>query len=115
MTTQATLYVDQGTDFLISLELSQDTGGDFVISDQTFYCDVKKLYSTSKLFSANVDIVTGDGGNDINLVIGAESTRNITPGKYQYDLLMVNSSGGGVEKILEGLLIITPTITVPGV
>jgi len=113
MTTQATLYVDQGTDFLVSLELSQDSEGDFVISDQSFYCDVKKLYSTTKLFSANVEVVLGDGGNDLNLYIDPEVTRNVQPGKYQYDVIMVEA-GGSIEKILEGLMIILPTISDSG-
>lgn len=110
MTTQATLYVDQGTDFLVSLELSQDTGGDYVITNQTFQCDVKKLYSTNKLFSVELSVVLGEGGNDLNLYISPDKTRNLQPGKYQYDVIMVEA-GGAVEKILEGLMIILPTVT----
>lgn len=113
MTTQATLYVDQGTDFLVSLELSQESGGAFVISDQSFYCDVKKVYSSSKLFSANLEVILGDGGNDLNLYIEPDVTRGLEPGKYQYDVLMVDTNGS-TQKILEGLMIILPTITDPG-
>jgi hypothetical protein len=36
----------------------------------------------------------------------------LTPGKYQYDVLMIESSGA-VQKILEGLMIVLPTITIP--
>lgn len=110
MTTQATLYVDQGTDFLVSLELSQDTGGDFVISDQSFFCDVRKLYSTTKTFSANLQVIESGDGNELNLFIDPESTRNVAPGKYQYDVLMTGPNGSA-QKILEGLMIILPTIT----
>jgi hypothetical protein len=110
VTTQATIYIDQGTDFLVSLELSEETGFDFVITNQSFFCDVRKLYSTNKLFSAELDIISNGDTNEVDLYISPEKTRNLSPGKYQYDVLMVETSGA-VQKILEGLMIVLPTIT----
>jgi hypothetical protein len=110
MTTQATIYIDQGTDFLVSLELSEDSGFEFVITDQSFFCDVKRLYSTATLFSAELDVVSNGETSQVDLYISPEKTKNLSPGKYQYDVLMVESSGS-VQKILEGLMIVLPTIT----
>ena len=112
MTAQSTIYIDQGTDFLVSLELSEDSGSDYVVSDQSFFCDVKKLYSTTRLFSAELNIISNEETNQVDLYISPEKTRNLTPGKYQYDVLMIESSGA-VQKILEGLMIVLPTITIP--
>ena len=112
MTTQATIYIDQGTDFLVSLELSEDSGVDFVVTSQSFFCDVKKLYSTSKLFSAELNIISNGETNQVDLYISPEKTKSLSPGKYQYDVLMIESSGA-VQKILEGLMIVLPTITMP--
>lgn len=111
MTTQATLYVDQGVDFLVSLELfnNEDSSNNYIITNENFYCDVKKLYSSTTIFSANIEIITLDGNNDLELRVNANQTKDLTPGKYQYDVLM--SSGGITQKILEGLMIILPTVT----
>jgi len=110
MTTRANLYVDQGTSFAVSLDLTTNEGEAVSLSDQTFYCGVKKLYSSSTLFTANVTITPGDPVNDLNLVIQSDQTKDLEPGKYQYDVLMLNN--GSTTKLLEGLIFIVPTVTV---
>jgi hypothetical protein len=111
MTTTANLYVDQGVDFIVSLDLTTDDGEDFDATTYQFYCDVRKLYSETKKFSASLELIEGDS-NTLNLIISSSTTRDIEPGKYTYDILMVRT-GSGISKILEGLLFILPTNTVP--
>lgn len=110
MTTRANLYVDQGVDFAVTLDLFDAEGVDYNISDQQFFCYVRKLYSSSIAFEVEAVINTDDNDqNNLDLIITAEKTENLDPGKYQYDLVMKN--GITTEKILEGLLILLPTIT----
>lgn len=110
MTTNATLYVDQGVDFAIVLDLFDAEGIDFNISDQVFKCEVRKVFSSTKAFDATVVINTDDNdSNNLDLIIPASSTVNVSPGKYQYDLIMTD--GVNRVKILEGLIYILPTIT----
>jgi hypothetical protein len=110
MTTRANLYVDQGVDFLVTLNLNSDDGTDFEITNQTFFCDVRKLYSTKLAFRAELEVIVNGVTNELNLLIDPETTRSVEPGKYQYDILMV---GNSTTKLLEGLMFILPTITVP--
>jgi hypothetical protein len=110
MTTIANLYVDQGTDFLVALELETDQGDDYPVIDQQFFCQVRKMYSTTVLFEADLEVVVNGVTNEINLSFGSSVTRNIKPGKYQYDLIMINDNNITM-KILEGLLFVLPTIT----
>jgi hypothetical protein len=110
MTTRANLYVDQGTSFAVSLDLTTEDGDAVNLSDQSFYCGVKKLYSSSTLFTANVSIEIGEPLNDVTLTIQSDQTKDLEPGKYQYDVLMLNN--GSVSKLLEGLIFIVPTVTV---
>jgi hypothetical protein len=109
MTTRANLYVDQGTSFSVTLDLTTGDGDAVNLSDQTFFCGVKKLYSSSTLFTANVSINASAPLNDITLTIQSDQTRDLEPGKYQYDVLMLNN--GSVSKLLEGLIFIIPTVT----
>jgi hypothetical protein len=110
MTTRANLYVDQGVDFLVSLDLETDEGEDFAISTQQFFCQIRKMYSTTVQFEANLEITVNGDTNAVNLGFNPEDTADMKPGKYQYDLLMVET-GGKITKILEGLLFVLPTIT----
>lgn len=110
MTTQANLYVNQGVTFSASLELTEDDGDSYEITNQQFFCSVKRVYSSTPVFSANVTISEGSPTNDLTLTILPEHTADLEPGKYQYDVIMLKSSGE-VEKILEGLMFILPTVT----
>jgi hypothetical protein len=110
MTTNATLYVDQGVDFAIALDLFNAEGADFNISDQEFKCEVRKVFSSAKTFDATVVINENDNDlNNIDLIVPAAVTVNVSPGKYQYDIIMTD--GVNRVKILEGLMHILPTIT----
>jgi hypothetical protein len=111
MTTRANLYIDQGTDFFTSLELETSEGVDFPIVQQEFYCQVRKVYSTSITFEADTEQVTDGVTNVLNLIVTADMTRDIEAGKYQYDVLMKSTTTGRVAKILEGLMFILPSIT----
>jgi hypothetical protein len=108
MTTRANLYVDQGVDFLVTLNLSSDDGEEFQITNQQFFCDVRKLYSTKLAFSAELEVVVNGITNELDLFIAPEKTKSLQPGKYQYDILMVGST---TTKLLEGLMFILPTMT----
>ena len=110
MTTRANLYVDQGVDFLVALELETDDGEEFPITDQQFFCQVRKMYSSTVQFEAQLEVVVNGTTNEINLMFLPEDTRNVKPGKYQYDLIMRKFSGD-TQKLLEGLMFILPTVT----
>ena len=109
MVTRADIYVDQGIDFSAVLDLFDLEGEDFAITDQTFKCEVRKMYSSTKAFEATLEIINDAIINNIELNIPAETTRGKTPGKYQYDLIMTSNTGS--VKLLEGLLFLLPTIS----
>ena len=110
MTTRANIYVDQGVDFSTTIDLFDSEGVDYDITDQQFYCYVRKVYSTSVAFQGTIIIDTNDNDeNNMELSIPGSVTEDVQPGKYQYDIIM--KSGTSTTKILEGLLILLPTIT----
>lgn len=111
MTTRANLYVDQGSDFLITLDLFDGLSSEFAVDNYTFYSTARKLYSDTNYFNIETRIITDDDDpNNFEMYISPEKTLNAEPGKYTYDVLM-RSSSGTVEKILEGLIFIIPTNT----
>lgn len=110
MTTRANLYVDQGVDFEVVLDLFSVTGDNYNISNQEFKCEVRKVFSSTSSFEAEITINTDDNDlNNLNLKVSANTTAEVDPGKYQYDIVMTD--GFNRIKILEGLMFILPTIT----
>ena len=108
MPPRANIYVDQGTDFSTFLNLSNESGV-YDITSQQFECDVRKIFSTTSLFSPTFVVEPGGETGVVEMVISADATANVEPGKYQYDIVMLN--GNIKEKILEGLMFILPTVT----
>lgn len=106
MGSKANIYIDQGTDFRITLELFDGDDDDLVISTFNFYADLRKMYSSKRA----AEFVVEKNENDITLVLEADVTATLKPGKYEYDVLMRKSSGE-MSKIVEGLAIVIPTIT----
>lgn len=104
------MYVDQGSDFFINLELLTDDGEDYDTTNRSFFCDVRKVYSSEVAFSANCTPTPGFT-NSIDLLIESDKTANLDPGKYQYDILMADEINDFQEKILEGLMIIVSSAT----
>lgn len=109
MTTQANLYVDQGTDYTIDLVLTTNSGVEYPTANRSFFCSIKKLYSS--VASANAEVTSlSSANNTISLYIDPTTTVDLDPGKYTYDVVMVTDSGTK-SKILEGLMIIISTNT----
>lgn len=106
MSSRANIYIDQGTDFRLTLELFDADGDDLATGTFSFFGDMKKIYSTTKL--ASFDIAKAN--NDITISLSANTTVNLEPGKYEYDVLMRKQSGE-ISKIVEGLAFVLPTIS----
>lgn len=107
---RANLYIDQGADFVATLSLSTTASTDYEITNQQFFCDVRKPFSNTKAFSIDVSPIPGAPTNDLELFVSANTSVSVPPGKYTYDVLMINSVGL-TEKILEGLVFVLPTAT----
>lgn len=107
------IYIDKGTDYLIELLIDSDEV-DYDFDDYEFACAASKLYSSDVIIEAEVTKVPSSNTNPIDtieLFFSANNTVDLIPGKYVYDVLMKNTVTSETDKILEGLLFITPTIT----
>ena len=106
MSSQLNIYVDKGTDFRLTVELFDDNDLDLPIANYSFFGDLRKLYSTKR--AAEFEFEKSD--NDITLILDSDTTSQLTPGKYQYDVLMKKPTGE-LSKIVEGLAFVVSTIT----
>lgn len=106
MSSQLNIYIDKGTDFRLTVELFDDNDLDLPIENYQFFGDIKKLYSTKRTAEFSFE----QSNNDITMILDADSTSQLTPGKYQYDVLMKKPTGE-VSKIIDGIAFVVSTIT----
>lgn len=106
----AELTVDQGTTFETTLDLVDDGGAAINVAGYAFTGQIRKSYYSSNT-TANLTItVTNNANGNLMMTMNSATTANIKPGRYLYDVKMVDTTNT-VTRIVEGVLTVTPQVT----
>jgi hypothetical protein len=105
----ANLYIDQGTDFSITVDVTDSAGDILDLSDYTASAQIRKTYSSSTVsetFSTTISELAGQ----VTLSLTDTQTSGLEGGRYVYDL-NITSNGGVTTRVIEGQAIVTPGVT----
>lgn len=105
----ANLYIDQGTDYSITVDVTDSAGDILNLSGYTASAQIRKTYSSSTVsetFSTSIAEATGQ----VTLSLTDTQTSGLSSGRYVYDL-NITSSGGNTSRVIEGQAIVTPGVT----
>ena len=105
----ANLYIDQGTDFSITVDVTDSAGDILDLSNYTASAQIRKTYSSSTVsetFSTTVSELAGQ----VTLSLTDTQTSGLEGGRYVYDL-NITSNGGVTTRVIEGQAIVTPGVT----
>lgn len=105
----ANLYIDQGTDFSITVDVTNADGSVLDLSGYSAAAQMRKTY-TSSTISATFSTSISEASGQVTLSLTDTQTTAISPGRYLYDL-NITSSGGQTSRVVEGQAIITPGVT----
>jgi hypothetical protein len=110
MTDYVELYIDQGADFSSTIvlqdditELYQNVLGYVVTSS------LRKSLLSQNVSGSFVCSVTDGANGEITMAMNAANTSNLRPGTYFFDVKTVASNYS--TKLIEGIVIVTPSIT----
>lgn len=109
MTTQANIYIDQGTDFSTGIDVVDDDGQIVDLTLTSLEGQARRLYSSEVLFDFDITITSPLEGKAL-IELTSTTTALLAPGKYRYDIL-INLVSGKRIKLLEGLVFIVETVT----
>lgn len=110
MATVYNLAIDQGSDFTTTVQLNDETGSDRDLTGFTARGQLKRsYYSTSNVqFTANVANPTL---GEVIISLTNAKTANLKYGRYVYDIELVETATGNVERVLEGIVTVYPEVT----
>jgi hypothetical protein len=110
MAIYADLFIDQGSYF--STVISVGTLGAFNVdlTDYTARGKIKKSYSSSSEILFDVSIPDPENGQII-ISLDSDATGAMKPGRYVYDVEIVETSTGKVTRVVEGQVEIMPGVT----
>ena len=106
----ANLFIDQGTDFTVTVDVSDATGGVLDLTGYSTAAQIRKTYGSS---SAAASFTTNHGtpsAGKITMTLTDTQTSALASGRYVYDMNI--TSGAGVKtRVVEGQAILTPGVT----
>ena len=109
MASISNLFVDQGSDFSNIITVA-GSGGAINLTDYTIKSQLRKSYSSSSFFNFNATIYDAATGR-IRIQLSAEASSLIPPGRYLYDIELTNTGTGAKNRIVEGIVTVSPEIT----
>lgn len=104
------LDLDQGTDFNMDLDLTNDNGVAINVTNYTFTSSIRKsFYSLNPTANLTVTIQSGPNGN-ITLSMNSAVSANVKPGRYLFDIKQVDSQNT-TSRVVEGIITVNPQVT----
>ena len=108
--------IDQGADQVLQLELVDKNGAKKSLTGYSVAAQIRKTYSSSDsdavTFSSQIASPASDGV--LNLTLTNSQTNAMKAGRYVYDVEISyqdSSSNTIVERILEGQITLSPSVT----
>jgi hypothetical protein len=108
MASKANLIIDQGDTYSVTLNVTDDSDNVLDLAGYTVSSKMRKWYTsnTAVLFNCSTNVASGS----VTLGLDANTTLGIAPGRYVYDVII--TKGNTVMRILEGLVTVTPGVSV---
>ena len=108
--------IDQGADVAVELQLVDENGVKKNLTNFTVYAQMRKSYNTidDEAITFNSIIATPPSDGVVTLSLTNTQTEALKRGRYVYDVeLSFEDSDGNtiVERILEGRVQVTPSVT----
>lgn len=108
MALKANLLIDQGSTYNTTLSLTTEMDEPMDLSGYTGAAQLRKHFTSSNSFSFDVSL--NENAGTVMLSLSANSTANISAGRYVYDV-EITSASGVVTRVVEGMVVVTPNVT----
>lgn len=108
MAAKANLVIDQGSDYIQDLEITDANNNVVDLTNYTGAAQIRKAYSSESYKSFTV---AANSSGIVQLTINSANTSSLAPGQYVWDCELTELNTGIVTRIIEGIVTITPSVT----
>tara|TARA_Y100000004_G_scaffold158530_1_gene184864 strand:- start:1945 stop:2277 length:333 start_codon:yes stop_codon:yes gene_type:complete len=105
----ANIFIDQGTDFSITVDVTDSAGNVLDLTGYSAAAQIRKTYSSSNV-SQTFTSSHNNAGGAVTLSLNDTQTTALEAGRYVYDL-NITSAGGVTTRVVEGQAVVTPGVT----
>jgi hypothetical protein len=107
MASKVNIVIDQGTTFSTSYTIKNDVGENIDFTGYSGNSQMRKSYFSTTAYNFDVNL---QSNGKILLSMSANTTTNITAGRYVYDI-EVQDGVGIRSRVVEGIVTVTPEVT----
>ena len=113
MAARANLVIDQGTSFSSDVTVKDLNANAFDLTGYTAAAKMAKGYESTKTRSTITATISSSPGTGlVDLTMTASETSALSSGRYVYDLEITQTSSGNVTRVIEGIITVTPQVSV---
>lgn len=105
------IFLNQNETFSTSLTLNDVNGLPYNLTGFNVKSQAKRSYYSSNATMTFVATVTDANNGIISLSANSSITANVPSGKLVYDVIITDTIGGSVTRVLEGQIFVSPAVT----
>ena len=103
------IFIDQGTDFSVTVDVTDANGSPLNLSGYTAASQIRKSYASSSASATFTTSISASSGQ-VTMSLTDTQTSGLAAGRYLYDL-NITSSANVTTRVVEGQVIVTPGVT----
>lgn len=103
------LYIDQGSDYQITVSMTGADGSALNLTGASFLAQLRRSHGSSTVQGTFSTAHDSTGGN-LTLTLTDTVSASIAEGRYFYDVLMTDNVGSKT-RVLEGQVTVTPSVS----
>ena len=106
----ANLYIDQGTDYSVTIDCTDSAGEVLNLTGYTAAAQMRKTYGSSTISATFTTSINASAGQ-VTLSLTDTQTSALEAGRYVYDLNITKTSTSATTRVVEGQAVLTPGVT----
>jgi len=107
------IFADQGSDYTLTLTVKDDSGNATDLTGYTAEAYFQKWVGANKVYKFTPTITDATAGKLQIKLLGSVSD-DIPPGRYNYDVVINNSTYDITRRVIQGTLSLNPTASPKG-
>lgn len=105
------LYVDQGTDFSSTINLTDDvTNAPINVSHYIVTSQLRRSYYSTNVSADLICTITDAANGEITMSLAGTTSANLRAGRYLFDV-KTKDIANTTSRVVEGIIILTPQVS----
>ena len=105
------IFIDAGADFTTTVTVTDSTGSAVDLTGYTHAAQIRKSYDSAAATVAFTTATSNASAGQFTLVLSNTQTAAVPHGRYVYDAVITQTSGGEKTRVVEGIVTINPRVT----